>query len=289
MAKLAIGTVQFGLDYGIANTVGMTSEDEVHKILALAKDKNIKLLDTAQKYGISEEVLGRVGVAGYNIVTKLVPPLNLENSLKRLNVESVYGLLFHSAQHLLREPELWSYFEKYRDMGKTKKIGVSVYTEEEIISVIKSFAIDIIQLPFSIFDQRLQRTGLLNRLKDMGVEVHVRSVFLQGLLLMNGNAMPEYFASYSKVFNEFEMLSIRHSMPRLEVALGFVLQVQEIDTVVCGIDNSSQLVEIIEIYEKIAKNKSAYSFDEFHGVNDPDLLDPSRWRVNDKNRSNWSK
>src|SRR3990167_4725202 len=197
--KLALGTAQFGLDYGISNNSGKISEENAVALLSYAKYKGINTLDTAVAYGNSEQVLGNIGVDGWEIITKL-PALpeervdieywverQLEGSLSRLGVNSVYGLLLHRPQQLF-EPygqKLISAIERLKRQGCVKKIGVSIYQPEELDLIYKVMDPDLVQSPLNILDRRLIDSGWLARLRALGVEVHVRSVFMQGLLLMS--------------------------------------------------------------------------------------------------------
>ena len=196
--KLALGTAQFGLDYGVSNASGQVEVSEVKDILREADGHNIDTLDTAMVYGISESVLGRVGVNQFNIVTKLPPiPKDVRNidlwvnthinsSLRKMRIERVSGLLLHRSADLFETPKrkLIDSLCKLKDDGVINKIGVSIYNPDELDDIEKhGIKIDIVQAPFNILDRRLESSGWLGKLHLAGIEVHTRSVFLQGLLL----------------------------------------------------------------------------------------------------------
>ena len=208
--KLALGTVQFGTNYGIHSVDTKQQEkvnyNEVVDIINYARNHDISLLDTAPSYGNSEKVLGNLNTHNFKIVTKTrhfnqtvitnkeVDLLNddLGQSLKSLKHESLYGLLVHNVDDLLKPgaDKLFNQLMYFRQQGLVSKIGVSVYTEDKIQNIVDKFDIDLIQLPFNIIDRRLIDGGILKMLKKLGIEVHARSIFLQGLLLMTDDRRP---------------------------------------------------------------------------------------------------
>ena len=198
MSKLALGTVQFGLKYGIANQTGQVKPEDAKKILQLAKDANIDLVDTAMAYGDSEKVIGDAGIIDFRFISKL-PPLpkdcsdvdtwvkeKIQSTLTHLGIRSLYGLLVHRSENLLGNPgkKLIKALNSLKFNGLVKKIGISIYDPLELDQVMHLTNFDIIQAPLNIVDRRLETSGWLSRLNKFGVEVHTRSTFLQGLLLM---------------------------------------------------------------------------------------------------------
>jgi len=261
--KIALGTVQFGIDYGISNIHGQTSELKVRKILQYAQSSKISMLDTASLYGSSEHVIGNFTDNDYNwdIVTKTpqfssafinsthVQKLkeSFDRSLSRLNKKYLYGLLLHSCDDLLKPGGhlLFEEMERFRSIGLVEKIGVSLYSDNQINTVLDKFKIDLVQLPINIFSQKLLLNGWLKKLKDMNVEIHARSVFLQGLLLMDENLIPPYFSPIKNKFDEFYRFSKELGLSKIELALGFVNNIDEIDKIIVGVDNVDQLEEIV--------------------------------------------
>jgi len=288
--RIALGTVQFGQPYGIANAIGMISKEEAVLILDCAFQNGIDTLDTAILYGESQKRLGEVGVNGFNIISKL-PPVpektdNLEiwafnhlmNSIKDLGVPSIGGLLIHHAKQLTESlgNELFHALEKLKESGLVKKIGVSVYDPTEIEFIIKNFDIDIIQLPFNIVDQRVIETGLLEELTRKNIEVHVRSIFLQGLLLMEPNVRPKQFARWNEsVWDLYDKWVFENNISRLQACLNFVLYFSAVSKIVVGVDSLAHLKEILAAASTIKEMN--YSEVEFH-TNDSLLLNPSRWK-----------
>ena len=262
-SKLSIGTVQFGMQYGVANNLKKTDVRHVVKILDTAHKEGINALDTAPIYGNSEVVLGEALCGqNWNITTKIPPceedvvsasylktiKKSLCHSLLSLGVQIVDGLLVHNCDDLFKPGGRDIFFElkKLQSLGLIKKIGVSVYTKDQILRVLDNFDIDLIQLPINILDQRLIHSGCLEKLKKKGVEIHARSVFLQGLLLMPLNMIPDYFSPIIKKIEMFYQSARGLSLSKLELALGYVMGIHEIDQILVGINTVSQLQEVIK-------------------------------------------
>lgn len=209
--KIGLGTVQFGLPYGVSNATGMTDEIEVGRILDYAGSRGVRVLDTAAAYGKSEEVLGyRLPAAAlFHIVTKTSPfrgnciddsaitaiDQRFKSSLENLRRNAVYGLLVHHAGDMLKEggERLAAWLIEQKVSGKAVKVGVSVYDRDTLDAILQKIDIDMVQLPLNIFDQRFLANGYLAELKAAGIEIHVRSAFLQGLLLMEPSTLPSFF------------------------------------------------------------------------------------------------
>lgn len=286
--KLALGTVQFGLQYGVANTSGQVKPSEVLKILNLARSCGIDTLDTAAAYGDSESVLGTAGVGDFDIVTK-IPPFPVQgppisdwieatvlHSIKTLGQKSIKGLLFHRSQDLLRAdgPLAYSTLAKLKEQGLVEKIGVSVYSPTELDALFLHFKFDIVQVPMNIFDRRIVLSGWLDKLKNFGVEVHIRSAFLQGLLLMPPQKRPGYFLKWDDIFRDYDVWLKEEGLTALHACLGFLHAVKGIDKIVVGTDSASQLEQIIESFKplRVSVPDSLMSSDE-------SLINPSLWRV----------
>jgi aryl-alcohol dehydrogenase-like predicted oxidoreductase len=287
VTKLALGTVQFGLEYGIANEVGQVSLDEAQYVLSLAKENEIDVLDTAIAYGASEEVLGKVGVDEFRVVTKL-PSLSadqsdiarcvrdqVEASLKRLGQERLYGLLLHRSKDLLgsKGEQLIQALVDLKNEGVVQKIGVSIYSPDELEMVCSKIKIDLVQAPLNVVDRRLQSSGWLDRLKDDGVEVHTRSAFLQGLLLMERSKIPQKFSRWSSLWDHWhEKLKVLGVSP-LAATLAYPLSLEQVDQVIVGVDNAKQLKDILA-----AVNEADHALDaSFMTSNDTNLINPSNW------------
>jgi len=287
--KLALGTVQFGLDYGVANTIGQVNIGEIKKILAFAKQEGVDTLDTAIGYGDSEKYLGHVGIDGWNVITKL-PELKdkhsdidfwvnnqINDSLLRLNVLSMYGVLLHRPLQLLEKSglRLWNLLQGLKERGVVKKLGFSVYGPDDLDKLWEAgFFPDIVQAPYNVFDQRLKSSGWLDKLNTNKVEVHVRSVFLQGLLLVSSDERPEYFSKWNNIFEEWDSWLKSNNISSVEAALNFVLSEDLIDKVIVGVDSKTQLTEVIS-----ASRKHTLAVPKILDIIDDGLVNPSLWKL----------
>lgn len=286
MSQLALGTVQFGISYGIANEQGQVSLHEIQKILMIAKSAKMDTLDTAIAYGNSEKRLGEIGVSSWKIVSKLpeISPgvseicdwieQSVHGSLQRLNVSQLYGLLLHRPEQLLstQGKSLYQSLRLMKDQGLVEKIGISIYNSTELDCLCDRFSFDLIQAPYNIVDRTLEKSGWLSKLKSSGVEVHVRSVFLQGLLLMNSLSRPAYFDRWKPLWQQWDQWLTETQLTPLQACLGFVLANPDIDRIIVGVDSLSQLQEILAA----AIDKFPSSPDNLC-CDDPDLVNPSRW------------
>lgn len=281
--NLALGTAQFGLSYGISNNAGKVSQSEVGEILARARESGIDTIDTAFAYGDSETSLGETGVDGFKVVTKLPADIDcdidiwtvqhINSSLRRLGVDAVYGLLLHRSEQLLGPdgPALAKALSKLKAYGLVSKIGVSIYDPEELDAVTGTCEIDLVQAPFNLFDQRLMTSGWLQRLHDSGIEVHVRSAFLQGLLLMPRHHIPEKFLPWSALLDRWHLWLADGKWTAVEACLAFVNHPM-INRVVVGVDSIKQFNEILQA----TKNTSMVELSDF-ACNDTNLINPSNW------------
>jgi aryl-alcohol dehydrogenase-like predicted oxidoreductase len=285
--KLTLGTVQFGLNYGIANQRGQVPVDEGRAILRQAESHGMDMLDTAMAYGDSEQRLGEIGVAGWRVVSKLpaIPDncpdtprwvaTSVRDSLERLHVPSLYGLLLHRPEQLLaRDGErLYGALQQLKADGIVHKIGVSVYAPSELDALSVRYQFDLVQAPFSILDRRLISTGWLSRLSTQGIEVHVRSIFLQGLLLMQGDRRPAAFARWERIWKEYDAWLQREPFGPLEACLRFALSFPGVDRVIVGVDCVGQLLEILQVVGRGPIPEPPAALD----TEDIDLLNPARW------------
>jgi len=284
--RVALGTVQFGFPYGVANQSGQVTRSEAKAMLDLAAASGIDTLDTAIAYGDSEACLGEVGIGGFNIITKLpAVPENCDDivgwvhgqiaaSLERLRVASVYGVLLHRPDQLLRRDGevLFRALQSLKDNGQAQKIGVSINAPRELEELTAQYRFDLVQAPFSLIDRRLQTTGWLQRLSREGVEVHTRSVFLQGLLLMPEFARPEKFSPWSALWHHWQEWLTEHRISAVQACLAFPLSFAEVHRVVVGADGLGHLQQII----KAATGVLPVSFPDI-GCETESLINPVLW------------
>jgi len=285
--RLALGTVQFGLRYGVANQSGQVGRDEVASILDHAWMAGVDSVDTAIAYGESEQRLGEIGVGQWQVISKLPPmPENLadvtawiqettQGSLDRLMVSRLRGLLLHRSQQLLgpKGDALYRALIALKDQDKVEKIGISIYGPDELDALCPHFQFDLVQAPFNIFDRRLATSGWLKRLHDAGTEVHVRSVFLQGLLLMGPTNRPGTFNRWQPLWDQWHRWLDDQSITPLQACLGFAISQPEISRVVVGVDSLKQLQEILASVEETPNVMPPPTLVS----GDLDLINPSRW------------
>ena len=284
--KLALGTVQFGLPYGISNQSGKVIREDVKRILTLSRASGIDTIDTAIAYGDSEACLGAAGIEGFNIITKLptIPESvadvgcwvrdQVHASLHRLGLQTAYGLLMHQPKQLLglKGKAVVQALERLKVEGVMQKIGVSIYSPTELDPVFEACQIDLVQAPFNLIDQRLNTTGWLQKLHNAGVEVHTRSTFLQGLLLMPNTMIPEKFQPWSELWNTWHDWLSNHPFSAAQACICFVQAFPQIDRMVVGVESVKQLSQLVE-----AANKPLDA--EFPDIicTDERLLNPSYW------------
>lgn len=284
--KIALGTAQFGLPYGIANQSGQVSGKQVGAILKAALESRITTIDTAIAYGESEQVLGQHPLQEFSVVTKLPElPGNCRNvrdwvmkqllgSLNRLRIPSVDGLLLHRPHQLLGRHgnELFATLKELRGAGLVRRIGVSVYGPEEIDSLFGEFDFDLVQAPFNILDHRLIQSGGLAKLSQIGAAIHVRSIFLQGLLLMTKEQRPTKFSRWNSLWEEWDRWLLVSGQSPIEACLRYALSIPEIEKVVVGVDSLSQIKQIIS-----ASKAAHIPFPGSLSTCDSMLLNPSNW------------
>lgn len=286
--KIAIGTAQFGLSYGVANIRGQVLQDEAGEILDYASMHGVDTLDTAIAYGESEERLGKIGVRNWQVVSKLptIPEAvtdisgwvyeSVAESLERLQVSKLKGLLLHRSQELLssRGENLYQALVALKDQGMVEKIGISIYSPEELDALWPHFSFDLVQAPYNVIDRRLAASGWLSRMYKSGVEVHTRSAFLQGLLLMGQAERPTVFNSWKSIWDQWEEWLEEHRVSPLQACLAFALSQPEVSRVVVGVDSMRHLQEIISSISTsvIIPPVNLCSVDE-------NLINPSRWSL----------
>jgi aryl-alcohol dehydrogenase-like predicted oxidoreductase len=289
LASIGLGTAQFGFDYGVSNRAGRVPESQVARVLELALRHGIRVLDTASVYGDSEAVLGRVlaGRADFAVVTKTTPSgaadgapdletiaARFHESLTRLRLPRVYGLLVHHGESLLRPggDALYARLTQWKHEGLVQKVGASVYDPVQALQLAQRFPLDLVQLPLNVFDQRADSAGVLSTLHQRGIEVHARSVFLQGLLLMGAEELPTGLQRFAARLQAYRSALLGGGCSPLEGALGFARAMPGVDVVLVGVTSDTQLQECIAAYRR----GCGLDLKEF-ACTDEDLIDPRRW------------
>ncbi len=287
MKKLALGTAQFGMSYGIANQHGKIKLENIKDIIKIAREKNIDLVDTAIAYGDSERIIGKIGILDFKFVTKL-PPLpkievanisfwvedQIKLSLKRLGIQSLYGLLIHRSEDLLGDKgeKIVNALNNLKSRGLVKKIGISIYDSSELEKLTNQIKVDIVQAPLNIIDQRLINSSWLSKLYKADVEVHIRSVFLQGLLLMSKQNRPHKFNRWKNLWKIWHEWLNDNQITALEATIRYALSVEKISKVIVGVDSKKQLQQII-----LASDGKLPPIPPGLFMDDINLLNPSNW------------
>ena len=255
LSRIGLGTAQFGMPYGVTNRQGKPDPREVGAILGYAREEGVSFLDTAPAYGTSEKLLGSLPEAlPFAIGTKTLSSLSspedvlrgLECSLKKLSRNFVEVLLVHHSE-ILRGEEgsvYWEVLRRSKADGLVRKIGISLYDVPETLELVERFAPEVVQIPLNPLDQRFLREGLIQSLSQKGIEIHVRSAFLQGTLLAPLEELPSFLPQ--EPFLRWQHFCEHHSWSPLRASLGFILGIPEISKVICGITSEKELCHILD-------------------------------------------
>lgn len=282
LKKLIIGTANFGQKYGLKKN--KINRKEIFKILNYSYKTGIKTIDTAINYGVSEKIIGKSQNKEWKIISKIpkIPCktkkidvyLNkiINKSIRNLNNKKLYGILIHNPDDLLnkRGPEIYKSLLKIKNKKLIKKIGVSIYNFEHIDILTKKFKLDIIQIPFNLIDRRLLNRKILKNLKSQKIEIHVRSIFLKGLLLEE--KLPKKFQKWNYLWSEIHKFKKKNNINNLELCLNFIKKYKFIDKFIIGIDNLEHLREIIKVLKNIKITQAP-----FIKCDDKKLIDPTQW------------
>jgi aryl-alcohol dehydrogenase-like predicted oxidoreductase len=286
--KLILGTVQFGIDYGVNNISGKPSEKKIKEILDLAFLKGIRILDTAEAYGDSQNRIGdyhKNNSNKFKILTKYSPTRKdfpksiidrVNNNLNILGVKNLYSYMFHSFHDYKKHfPFIKNDLIRLKEESKIQKIGVSLHSNDEIEEVLKNNEIKLVQLPYNLLDNSNKREEVLKKAKYLGVEIHTRSVFLQGLFFKNTNNLTGNLIGLKN-----ELIKLNNLIPKNkmnELALNYIYSKEYIDGVLIGVDNVSQLQNNIDC---LGKNDLEELFGKVDQINVSDnlLLNPVNWK-----------
>tara|TARA_B100000674_G_scaffold125267_1_gene96208 strand:- start:6173 stop:7063 length:891 start_codon:yes stop_codon:yes gene_type:complete len=291
--KICLGTAQFGQPYGITNTSGQVPEEMVRQLLIEARKAEINWLDTAQAYGNAEEVLGRQFPIPnhFNLISKLPAQqrsefsandvntweLNFFKSCQNLNVNTLDSYLLHAPSDLKKPGGyfLEDWLLNLRKRGLVNNLGISIYTAEDLEGVNPAL-LDLVQLPLSLYDQRLLQDGTIGRLRTQGTNIHVRSIYLQGLLLTPAEQWPAWAPTNVRIrHKKLEELAEQRNCNLIDLALGFALSIKEIEAVVLGVCNVEELTALTKSWRK----GIVWLGDEYKkwSLQDPSILDPRNW------------
>ena len=295
--NFCLGTVQFGINYGIQGN-GQPQHEVVYDMLSYAIEHGIEQFDTASAYGEAEDVLGSYvrsfpdKAVSMNIVSKLKPDAfvnvyknewakvaveNAKESLNRLGISHFSAYLFHNASFIF-DKDAVNALNAVKNEGLASRIGVSVYTPEEAMKALEYPQIGAIQIPYNLFDRRLDKCGFFKLTKEKGIVVYARSSLLQGLAVMDPDTLPERVAFAKDYLLEFDAICQAFSVSKLKAAIAYVTQKQGIDYVVFGVDNQQQLEEYISLDHTTLPEEMVKHIDRVFDDTPEKLVNPVLWK-----------
>ncbi|MCK4820652.1 aldo/keto reductase [bacterium] len=293
ISRLVLGTAQLGMNYGVANRTGQPDFKTAESIIKMAWKSGIHEFDTAQGYGESERVLGKalhsLGISSNaNVVTKLHPDLDhlnqddldqaLEKSLSGLKISKLYGIMLHRERFLgLWDKGLGEILNGFVRSGLVEHLGVSVYSPAKAIEALKTVGISIVQFPTNLLDHRFDKAGVFRLAEDNGKQIYVRSVFLQGLLLVNSDNLPANMQFAFEVLKMLEVLSQETGLSKQDLALGYVKQAFPKAKIVFGVETLGQLNDNLKSWKSaLPVDIIEYAQEEFKYVEER-VLNPTLW------------
>ena len=251
VSRFMLGTVQLGLDYGMANSTGKPSLEKAYEILDAAHEVGVTVLDTAAAYGTSEEVVGSYLKAhdhNMKVISKFIiksddPVADLKQQIvtSRQLLGKVDGYMFHHANHMIKHHEaVRDTLEEMRVTDKLTFLGCSVYTAEDVEAFLeKGPWMDAIQIPMNVLDTRIVQQGLLEELQKRGVAVFVRSVFLQGMLCMD--KAPEKFSFMQPSLDAINEVAKAGGMTLPQMAVAYIRDLPGVTSLVLGCETPEQV------------------------------------------------
>ena len=277
--KICIGTAQFMANYGLPNNLNK-KEKNFSNLIEYARKLKINYIDTAINYKNCHSLLGKIGVNDFKIITKIELKENfseyqflksIEKSLNDLKVDNLYSILIHHQNKLINKKNVISFTKSLNKFFRVKKIGLSIYNEEELYYYLNLYNFDLVQVPLNLFNQTFIEKKLF---QFKNIEFHARSVFLLGILIQNFNDLPEYFKQFQDHFSNYDKLIDKNKFKKYDACLTFVFNNKMIDKLVIGFDNLNQLKALLN-FNKI---KHRINYSKF-ASNDLDLIDPRRWLI----------
>ena len=287
-SKLILGTAQFGLKYGINNTIGKLKKDEVLSLLKVAYNSGIRLLDTAEAYGNAHLLIGNYHKKQedfkFKIITKF--PHQIKHNLIKgkvleyldiMHVKTLDVMMFHSFDSFQSNYNSLDTLNELKSEGLIKNIGVSVYTNDQLKSLLNEDLITVVQLPFNLLDNFNVRGDLINQLKIKGKVIHTRSAFLQGLFFKKSSDNISIVQALKPHLKALNKIVKKQGCSMEELALSYCIKEKNIDNVIIGVDSISQLNANIKAaaYEV---NEEALKCINNINVEKLDLLNPSLWK-----------
>ena len=285
--KLILGTVQFGLKYGINNAIGKPKKDEVLNLLKVAYSSGIRVLDTAEAYGNAHQLIGDYHRNNENLKFKIITkfPYDIKYNLIKskvleyldlMNVNTLDVIMFHSFDSFQSNYNALKTLHELKSDGLINNIGVSVYTNTQLESLINEDLINVVQLPFNLLDNFSIRGDLINKLKGKGKIIHTRSAFLQGLFFKNISENKSIVQALKPHLKTLNKITEKQGCTMEELALSYCIKQKNVDNVIIGVDSLSQLNANI-IASAYEVNEEAFKCINKIDVENLELLNPSLW------------
>ena len=283
---MILGTVQFGLPYGINNEAGKPDQEQVDEILTEAYRSGIRTLDTSNVYGDAENVIGDFHKKNdfcFQINTKFVyqPGITIKDkltgTLKKVGVEKIQTYFYHLFTDYVSYPDLIAELKGLKKENYIRQIGISIYTNDEFETAINDPDIDVIQIPFNLLDNKFQRGALLTKAKLKYKIIQVRSVFLQGLFFKPVSLLPDYLQPLEPYLQILHMISSNSGLTMEDLCLQYVTAQTEIDEIIIGVDSKEQLMSNMNYLHKLI-NKNIIEAISTIQVKETELLYPFNWK-----------
>ena len=288
--RIGIGTAQFGFDYGISNNQGQTSKPEVFDILDTANKLGVTMIDTSPAYGNAEQILGSYPkLKLFKCITKATPiqSTNINRvdaselkkgffqSLKHLKLLKTDGLIIHNSKDIHKNgfEYVVDILHELKAHGHVNKIGASVYEPQDVDRLLSIFKIDLIQLPLNVFSQDFIKSGLLNELSNRNIEIHVRSIFLQGAVFINPDRLPEHLGPLKTKIAKLNETANDLGISAFELAIDFIKSQPQINTCIVGVNNREHFTNLVSAFNKRPKEFDASIFH----LNCSTVTNPSNW------------
>ncbi|WP_445386349.1 aldo/keto reductase [Robiginitalea sp. IMCC44478] len=288
--QVVLGTVQFGLNYGINNKEGRPTKERVFEILNTSHSLGIGLLDSAEAYGNSLELIGDYHRAFPNRKFQVISKFNeliykqsisleqrVKDTLAMLSTSNLHAYMYHRFEMLKEFPNSYDELRELKEKGLIKKIGISVYSNEQLQEVLDGYDFDLIQLPFNVFDNHKRKGPQMKRAHDRGIEIHVRSAFLQGLFFKNVNELPKVLAPLRTDLMELHRISKEFGYSIGELSLKYILSMPYVDYIVIGVDSAQQIEQNIRDLNTVIPNQVMERIHAFD-VKATHLLNPTNWK-----------